>query len=195
MERLLLVGGQWGTILTAGISASVTLVGAVIAYRAGRRQVKDQGEISHLHWLRMQREQAYIDYLGACERANDAIYKCSLMLDQAITRLGSPRPALSREEESAAIGVDEAFDLVDAAQQPLNRIIMLGPDSVADEAEKVKEALWHYAMDTRQVVRKLAQEDVSQREVDLAGEKLNDVYVARDKFTKLARQVLAGEST
>ncbi|MFD5227021.1 hypothetical protein ACFWJ5_00480 [Streptomyces qaidamensis] len=182
--------GQWATIYAAGIAAIVTLAGAVIAYRAGSRQVRDQGDIAHSHWLRTQREQAYVEYLSACEMAADAIYKCSLRLDEVIISISNPQFSGNRAEEAASIGIDEAYELVDSSQSALNRIIMLGPDVLAEQAEKVKRALWSYAGDTQRIVVKLARENPSQREVDLANDKMNDVYVAREEFTKLARQVL-----
>ncbi|MEU8679107.1 hypothetical protein [Streptomyces sp. NPDC048560] len=187
--------GQLATILAAGIAASVTLAGAVIAYRAGRRQVRDQGEIAHSQWLRTQREQAYVEYLTTCEVANDAIYKCSIKFDEVLAQISSPDFAGNRSEAASSIEIDQAHNLVDAVQHPLNRIIMLGPHSVAEQAEKVKWKLWGYADATESIVRRLRLETPSQRDVDLAGEKMNDVFIGREIFTKMASQVLTGQTS
>lgn len=36
------------------------LLSGVLSYRAGRRQVRDQGVNEHLHWLRQQRQEYYV---------------------------------------------------------------------------------------------------------------------------------------
>ncbi|QNE27608.1 hypothetical protein [Streptomyces sp. INR7] len=185
--------GQWATVLAAGIAASVTLAGAAIAYRAGRRQVRDQGEIAHSQWLRTQREQAYVEYVTACEIANDAIYKCSLRFDEVLADVSSPQFAGNRAEAVFHIGIDEAYNLVDASQNPLNRIIMLGPDNVAAQAEQLRRALADCASGTHGLVVRLSRENPPQREIDLVGDRMNEVFLARTEFTKMARQVLTGE--
>ncbi|MGY3845079.1 hypothetical protein ACWV2X_07520 [Streptomyces hydrogenans] len=187
--------GQSATILAAGIAASVTLAGAVIAYRAGRRQVRDQGDIAHSQWLRTQREQAYVEYLSGCEAATDAVYKCCLKFDEALIQISSPDFNGNRAEVAASIGIDEAYNLVDDTQKNLNRIIMLGPDLVAEQAERLRSALWEYAGDNQRIVVKLSREIPSQREVDLASDKMDNVFQARTQFAKLARNVLTGETS
>ncbi|MFD9629320.1 hypothetical protein [Streptomyces violascens] len=181
---------QVATIFAAGIAASVTLVGAAIAYRAGRRQVRDQGDIAHSHWLRTQREQAYVEYLSACETANDAIYKCSMKFDEALIAISAPEFSGNRAEVILAIGADEAYELADATQKYLNRIIMLGPDSVAAQAEELRSALWNYANGTHGLIFRLSQEIPSQPEIDRESDKMDKVFRARTDFAKCARLVL-----
>ncbi|MFJ9671298.1 hypothetical protein ACIRP5_10990 [Streptomyces sp. NPDC101221] len=58
----------WGMIAAAILAGAFTLTAGVIAYRAGRRQVADQGLIEHRHWQRQNRLDAYQRVLTTSDR-------------------------------------------------------------------------------------------------------------------------------
>lgn len=63
----------WGMILAAAFSGLFVLLAAVIAYRAGRRQVADQGQIEHQHWVRQNRFDAYQKFIAASDAVDDTL--------------------------------------------------------------------------------------------------------------------------
>lgn len=50
-------------IRAAAIGVPGVLLSGVLSYRAGRRQVRDQGVNEHRHWLRQQRQEYYVRFL------------------------------------------------------------------------------------------------------------------------------------
>lgn len=57
----------WGMLGAAILAGIFAIVAGVIAYRAGRRQVADQGFIEHRHWRRQNRLEAYQRVLTASD--------------------------------------------------------------------------------------------------------------------------------
>ncbi|MFF0736927.1 hypothetical protein ACFYVK_35600 [Streptomyces chartreusis] len=57
----------WGMLGAAVLAGIFAIVAGVIAYRAGRRQVADQGLIEHRHWQRQNRLDAYQRVLTAAD--------------------------------------------------------------------------------------------------------------------------------
>lgn len=163
-------------VLSAGVAASVTLLGAAVAYRAGRRQVRDQGSIEHAHWLRGQREQAYLAFLASCERATAA---GRLRRDLWERMHGGPTPddeivsQLRDEVQSVGRAFSEAVDQI---LEPLERIRMLGPDIVVSEAEYTLEAVRQF------------EDSMSPTGDPFNGE--GHLRVQRATFAAVARQVL-----
>ncbi|MGX1909404.1 hypothetical protein ACWIID_11115 [Streptomyces phaeochromogenes] len=184
-------GGQ-ATIYAAGLAASVTLLGAAVAYKAGRRQVRDQAAVEHEQWVRGQREQAYVDFLGACERATEAVHQCREQADDLHARLVRQEIEIGQGEP---VSMDEAWRLYDAAQQPLNRILMLSPSVVIECAVATHAAISSFCLAVQSVSQQLMLRPVEQVELDLASDKMNEVYTARANFIVVARQVLTGEAT
>lgn len=74
------VGAAVIGLVTGGGSA---LLSGVLAYKAGRRQVQDQGLSAHRQWLCQQRQEAYVAYLSACDAFIDAVDDCVLALGTA----------------------------------------------------------------------------------------------------------------
>ncbi|MEU3742941.1 hypothetical protein AB0E78_38535 [Streptomyces sp. NPDC032198] len=181
-------GGQ-ATVYAAGLAASVTLLGAAIAYKAGRRQVRDQAAVEHERWLRGQREQAYVDFLGACERATEAVHQCRGQADELHGRLVRREIQIGQGEP---VSMDEGWRLHDATQQLLNRILMLGPDAVIERAEATQSAIFNFCMAVQGVSQQLMLRPVEQVELDLASDKMSEVYGARGEFSVAARRVLTG---
>ncbi|MFF0216468.1 hypothetical protein [Streptomyces vinaceus] len=165
-------------VLSAGVAAMVTFGGAVIAYKAGRRQVRDQGSIEHAQWLRGQREQAYLTFLASCERAAAA----GRLRRDVWERIEVDNPDAETLQdlrgEAQRVGRDFS-EAVDQILEPLERIRMLGPDVVIAEAEYTLEAVRQF-------------ED-SMRPRGSGGDPFNaegDLRVQRATFAAVARQVL-----
>lgn len=62
-----------GAIIAAAISGSIALVGVILAYRAGRRQVAEQELVAHRAWRRQNRLEAYRDLLVAVDRLHGTL--------------------------------------------------------------------------------------------------------------------------
>lgn len=60
-------------VWAAAIGIPGVLLSGVLSYRAGRRQVRDQGVNEHLHWLRQQRQEYYVRFLQALHVCLDAV--------------------------------------------------------------------------------------------------------------------------
>ncbi|MGW6404142.1 hypothetical protein [Streptomyces sp. NPDC055134] len=109
-------------IIAAAIGAAVGIPGAigagVIAYRAGRRQVADQGVVDHRHWRRQNRFDAYERFLAVTDEA------LQVMDDRVHGRAGN------------AVVV-AALEKLLAAQA---RVRLAGPDAMWQQAKDVTEA-------------------------------------------------------
>ncbi|MBT1188986.1 hypothetical protein HET69_34635 [Streptomyces sp. CJ_13] len=64
-------------VIAAGLGIGGVLLGAIgngaLTARNMRRQVKDQADVEHRHWLRQQRQEAYTSFLTACDTVLDAL--------------------------------------------------------------------------------------------------------------------------
>ncbi|MFI9781788.1 hypothetical protein ACIHCV_45700 [Streptomyces sp. NPDC051956] len=105
-------------IVAAGIGAAVSIPGvigaAVIAYRAGRRQVADQGVVDHRHWRRQIRFEAYEKFLAATDAG------MQVLDDRVHGRAGNP-------------AVLAALEQLLSAQA---RVRVAGPDAMWQQAQQ-----------------------------------------------------------
>ncbi|MGC4925506.1 hypothetical protein [Streptomyces sp. DT117] len=65
----------WGVTFASGVTVLGMILAAWIAYRAGRRQVADQGLIEHKHWRRQNRLEAYKQFMVATDGFTEAMDK------------------------------------------------------------------------------------------------------------------------
>ncbi|WP_336323238.1 hypothetical protein [Streptomyces lavendofoliae] len=165
-------------VLAAGVAATVTLGGAVIAYRAGRRQVRDQGSIEHAHWLRGQREQAYLNFLASCEKATAAGRLRRDLWERIEVENPDAETLAQLQAEVQRVGRDFS-EAVDQILEPLERIRMLGPDVVIAEAEYTLESV-------RQFEDSMAPRSRGGDPFNAEG----NLRVQRSTFAAVARQVL-----
>ena len=101
------------------------LLGAVyVAYRNIRAE--------HLRWLRQERMKAYTEFIAAAEAAADLLWGMKADLDL--------QTGLSEEGEPPVIRIGRRAQEL-SAKLPINAIILLGPDRVADSASRVRGAL------------------------------------------------------
>ncbi|MFD0068173.1 hypothetical protein [Streptomyces sp. NPDC056690] len=116
------MGDGTAAITAAAIGAAVGIPGAtgagVIAYRAGRRQVADQGVVDHRHWRRQNRFDAYERFLAVTDEA------LQVMDDRVHGRPGN----------AVVVG---ALEKLLAAQV---RVRLAGPDAMWQQARDVTEA-------------------------------------------------------
>lgn len=165
-------------VVAAGAASVVTLAGSAIAYQAGRRQVRDQGAIEHAHWLRGQREQAYLSFLASCERAAAAGRSRRNLVDEIESASADGGTAQEEVQASARRAAYQFSEAVDQILEPLNRIKMLGPEVVIDEAEYTLETVRQFEDSMSPPGR---------------GDPYNaegDLRVQRAQFAAVARQVL-----
>lgn len=109
-------------IVAAAIGAAVGIPGAigagVIAYRAGRRQVADQGVVDHRHWRRQIRFEAYERFLAATDAG------MQVLDDRGHGRAGNA-------------AVLAALEQLLSAQA---RVRVAGPDAMWQQAQQVTQA-------------------------------------------------------
>lgn len=109
-------------IVAAAIGAAVGIPGAigagVIAYRAGRRQVADQGVVDHGHWRRQIRFEAYEKFLAATDAG------LQVLDDRIHGRAGNA-------------AVLAALEQLISAQA---RVRVAGPDAMWHQAQQVTQA-------------------------------------------------------
>lgn len=72
---------------------------------------------------------------------------------------------------------------------------MLGPDVVIERAEATQSAIYNFGMAVQSVSQQLMLRQVEQVELDLASDKMDEVYRARGEFSVAARRVLTGGAT
>lgn len=108
--------GMLGAALLAGIFA---IVAGVIAYRAGRRQVADQGLVEHRHWQRQNRLDAYQRVLTTSDAFTSAM---------DTWRLPSTR---------ASANLVQALEAVVAAEAGIR---LVGPNTMHGPAKAVVQA-------------------------------------------------------
>lgn len=138
-------------LVGAGVGGGFAVWGAAIggrkAVEAARQQVKDQAVTEHGHWLREQRQEAYLAFL----RTLDGILTASGMVDQSLAdvaeikyedeRMGYP-DGPGDPEDLLWAGMDQplvsALAEMDAAS---DRLGMLGPASVVAAAAQARSAV------------------------------------------------------
>ncbi|GAA1065181.1 hypothetical protein [Streptomyces asiaticus] len=106
----------WGMVFAALLAAIAALLAGWLAYRAGRRQVADQGLIEHRHWRRQNRFDAYQKLMTATDEFAQAMDRW---------RLPSTR---------SSAGLDEAMNNLDTA---VAWVRLAGPDTMHDQAKHV----------------------------------------------------------
>ncbi|MFE0692949.1 hypothetical protein [Streptomyces sp. NPDC058869] len=107
----------WGVTIASGVTVLGMILAAWIAYRAGRRQVADQGLIEHRHWRRQNRLEAYKQFMVSTDGFTEAMEKW-------------------RTNHSAA-NVGRALETLIAAEAGIR---LSGPQSLHPHGERVIQA-------------------------------------------------------
>ncbi|MFE7777700.1 hypothetical protein ACFU5O_28130 [Streptomyces sp. NPDC057445] len=117
-------------VISAGIGIGGALLGAVggggVTSRNMRRQVKDQADVEHRHWLRQQRQDAYAAFLTACDTVLDTL--------QSIAAL--------RENPDPQVDMGLLWDAYDEAYRTVVRastvVNIAGPDAMRQQAFRLQ---------------------------------------------------------
>ncbi|MFF6844632.1 hypothetical protein ACFY8X_38580 [Streptomyces tanashiensis] len=129
--------------LAAVIAAGVAGAAGLLGVRVGRRTVRDQALVEHGQWLRGQRQEAYVQLLDVWDAAIRAF--------EAILEDPDHRREVARYEDEQRnidgwghLG-DELFDEVEQISGPVNealeRVRLLGPESLEKAAMNLEDAL------------------------------------------------------
>ncbi|MFE7535161.1 hypothetical protein ACFU67_12925 [Streptomyces rhizosphaericola] len=86
----------WGVTIASAVTVLGMILAAWIAYRAGRRQVADQGLIEHRHWRRQNRLEAYKQFMVATDGVTEALTdwlttRNTTNVRQAVVALGAAK--------------------------------------------------------------------------------------------------------
>lgn len=134
----------WAAV-AAGVSALVGAVasgwytgrsakqGAEKAAAAVLKQVTDQGAVEHGHWLRGQRQEAYLEFLSEWDAS---VKRLDRMWEQAVLL------STSRRQSTDASVIDlkgEADETSAAVTRAFERVAMLGPENVETSATLLQE--------------------------------------------------------
>lgn len=128
-------------IWAAAIAVPGVLLSGVLSYRAGRRQVRDQGVIEHLHWLRQQRQEHYVRFLQAlhlCLKTLDAHTDVVVAATQA-AEVGELD--VGSDDYQRLYSPVEVIEQLETLDEIGEGIRMLGPDEVDERADGVLRAL------------------------------------------------------
>ncbi|MBH0246598.1 hypothetical protein I3W98_33090 [Streptomyces cavourensis] len=107
----------WGVTIASAVTVLGMILAAWIAYRAGRRQVADQGLIEHRHWRRQNRLEAYKQFMVATDGFTEAMDKWRTSRNTA--------------------NVGRALETLAAAEAGIR---LSGPHSLHPHADKVTKA-------------------------------------------------------
>ncbi|TDC74790.1 hypothetical protein [Streptomyces hainanensis] len=124
-------------LVTGGGSA---LLSGILAYKAGRRQIRDQGLSAHRQWLCQQRQEAYVAFLECCDAFVDALDACVLALGtaEATHDLSLYEDAIECVDVEVYLTAQKREGDMD---HQLGRILMLSPAEVSDQASTVRASI------------------------------------------------------
>lgn len=111
-----------------------TFAGTFGGIYVGRKQVTDQSVVEHGHWLRNQRQEAYVQFTDAWDTAVQQLIKTGTDredLDHSVEQSGG-------ELSPADIVQARALHFEKAFTRQLDRIGLLGPDDVDEVALQMK---------------------------------------------------------
>ncbi|MCX5326300.1 hypothetical protein [Streptomyces sp. NBC_00120] len=150
----------------AGLGIAGAISSGVLSFRAGRRQVQDQASAEHAHWLRQQRQEAYIAFLSVCDAHQRKIEETWERADREAAALGSL--GNTDEDVHAWLGM-LPFLFESAERQAMDRVEMLGPPAAAEAAWKLDEALGDAFQDLRARVEWLVHQSGAARVEAVSG--------------------------
>jgi hypothetical protein len=122
-------GALGGSIVGAIAPVRGTRIGAERTAQATLQQVRDQAVLDHAHWLRQQRQEAYVALLGAYDTF-------AVEMRRTVGVLEGPNP-----QEAEIEAIQQA---VFALEQAQSRIPLLGPEPAREAGIQLQDAvvLW-----------------------------------------------------
>ncbi|MEU8782645.1 hypothetical protein [Streptomyces sp. NPDC048637] len=117
-------------LISAGLGIAGALLGAGggggVTAKTIRRQVKDQADVEQRHWLRQQRQDAYVEFLAACDTVLDTLRSIATL----------------REHPDSEVDVGLLWDAYDEAYRKVVRVSTFvnisGPDDMRQSAFKLQ---------------------------------------------------------
>jgi hypothetical protein len=158
--------GALGGAVAGGMAAvRGARIGAENAADVTRQQTKDQAAVEHQHWIREQRQQAYVAFIAAT-------LKCELEFHNVHESLSDSQTSIETEP------MDSALTEVTGTAP---RILLLGPDGMIDLASAATQA----AIDALALIE--SDEGTDRDRVSEALEKMSE---ARKDFHDAARRIM-----
>ncbi|MEU0763745.1 hypothetical protein ABZ351_29145 [Streptomyces microflavus] len=179
-------------VLAACIGIPGILFGGILSYRAGRRQVRDQGENEHLHWLRQQRQEHYVRFLQTIDLCLETLQNLSTDIVNLSDRIDA------REIDAGAHELDSLYHPRDFLQNQSdlakNRdaLLMLGPDSVDTKAQLVVVAVTEFWLAHNGILNALISNDSESEAASWTrlADAEDAVMKVRKEFIEASRTVL-----
>lgn len=133
----------WGMVVAAAVSGVLAIVAGVLAYKSGRRQVKDQAVVEHEQWLRDQRQEAYLGFLQSLDRMLGHAGDDGDALDERHADMASQGEA----EPPRGLTLAEMEDMDPRGRfgmelyAELDGVALLGPDAVVEAGRAAADAV------------------------------------------------------
>ncbi|MFD5481253.1 hypothetical protein [Streptomyces hawaiiensis] len=131
-------------IWAAAIGVPGVLLSGVLSYRAGRRQVRDQGANEHLQWLRQQRQERYVGFLQTVDLCLKALEIHSGDLVSLSDQLDSGDVDAAAYDFAPLYIPRDVLRSIEELAKSRDSLLMLGPDEVDDRAQALFTAVLNY---------------------------------------------------
>ncbi|NEC77148.1 hypothetical protein [Streptomyces rochei] len=131
-------------IWAAAIGVPGVLLSGVLSYRAGRRQVRDQGANEHLQWLRQQRQERYVGFLQAVDLCLKALEAHSGALVSLSDQLDAGEVDAATYDFAPLFMPRDVWLRVEELQKSRDGLLMLGPEDVDERALALFTALINF---------------------------------------------------
>ncbi|MFE6401741.1 hypothetical protein [Streptomyces alboflavus] len=128
-------------VWAAAIGVPGILLSGVLSYRAGRRQVRDQGLNEHVHWLRQQRQEHYVRFLQALHLCLKALEGHTKAVVAATSAVEAGELEVTGEGFQSLYNPAEVIEKLTILNEAREGIRMLGPDEVDASADAVLNAV------------------------------------------------------
>ncbi|MFJ1708745.1 hypothetical protein [Kitasatospora sp. NPDC088346] len=123
-------------VVAAAVAGIVAVTGSFVGVWVGRRQVQDQAKVEHGQWLRGQRQEAFVDFLAVWDATVGQLAGRMLNLYE-IEQLDNEDGWDAAGELNAEELHHERLPVARAGE----RVVMLGPESVAVAAAGMLDAI------------------------------------------------------
>ncbi|MEU0677345.1 hypothetical protein ABZ330_31510 [Streptomyces sp. NPDC006172] len=138
---------RWGmdqgqaAVLAAAIGIPGVLLSGVLSYRAGRRQVRDQGVNEHLHWLRQQRQEHYVRFLQALQLCLKVLEEHTKPVVEATQAVEEGSLEVDSDDYQRLYSPPEVIEKLETLGDMREAIRMLGPEEIDKQADAVLRAV------------------------------------------------------
>ncbi|MGW2331594.1 hypothetical protein ACWC5C_38405 [Streptomyces sp. NPDC001700] len=131
-------------IWAAAIGIPGVMLSGVLSYRAGRRQVRDQGANEHLLWLRQQRQLLYVEFLHSVDLCLKVLERYSGEIVGVSDQLDAGRVDADTYDFAPLYLPGDVLQRIDEMSKSRDGLLMLGPDEVDERAQALFTAVLDY---------------------------------------------------